>query len=403
MKEEPTLNTEQSKPTLPAFVFNRFEFAGALGDLGTMLPLVIALIIINGMNAVNVLIPIGVFYLISGLYFKVTCPVQPMKIISAYAIAMGLTPLQITSASLWMGIFTLLLGITGLIHLIGRYTPTSTVRGVQLAGGILLMIKGVQFIIQPDPNLVVQSVASINVGIIIGIIGIVITFILLDNRKIPAAVIVVFGGILAGLFMGKPLKADDIQVGFYLPSFMPYGIPSWSDLLLIVPIVVLPQIPMTIGNACIAQVDTTRQLFGNRAEKMSYRSISNSQGIANILAFFFGGIPMCHGAGGAAAHYFFGARTGGANLMIGTIFVVLGVFFGKSAMALFGLLPGAVLGVLLFFAGSQLAIMIQDLKDKKEIFVAVTMLGITLASNLAVAFICGLILAHALKTQKIKL
>ncbi len=401
MQPKPEEAHKEETPT-KTFAFNRLEFAGSLGDLGTVLPLVIALIIINGMNAVNVLITIGAFYIISGLYFKVTVPVQPMKIIAAYAIAMGLTPLQIASASLWMGIFTLILGITGLIHLIGRYTPKSTVRGVQLAGGILLMVKGLQYIIQPDPNLAVQSVASINTGIIIGIIGIVFTFLFLENKTIPAAVIIVFGGILTGFLIGKPVKAEEVQIGFYLPEFMPYGIPTWSDLLLIIPIVVLPQIPMTIGNAVIAQVDTTRQLFGKRADKMSYRSISNSQGIADIFSFFWGGIPMCHGAGGAAAHYFFGARTGGANLMIGLIFVVLGLFFGKSATAFFNLLPGAVLGVLLFFAGSQLAIMVQDLKDKKEIFVAVTMLGITLASNLAVAFICGIILAYALKSEKIK-
>ncbi len=385
-----------------AFIFNRLEFAGSLGDLGTMLPLVIAMIIINGMNAVNVLITIGIFYIISGLYFKVTVPVQPMKIISAYAIAMGLSPLQIASASLWMGIFTLILGVTGLIHLIGKYTPKSTVRGVQLAGGILLMVKGLQYIIQPDPNLSIHSIASINTGILIGIIGVIITFLFLENRKIPAAVLVVVGGILIGFIIGKPIKTEELQIGFHLPSFMPYGMPTLNDLLLIIPLVVLPQIPMTIGNAVIAQVDTTKQLFGDRSKKMTYRSISNSQGIADILSFFWGGIPMCHGAGGAAAHYFFGARTGGANLMIGAIFLAFGLFFGKSATAFFNILPMSVLGVLLFFAGCQLAIMIQDLKDKKEIFVAIVMLGITLASNLAVAFIIGIILAHALKSDKVK-
>lgn len=399
--QKPSIKSEETKTT--AFAFNRLEFSGSLGDLGTMLPLVIALIVINGMNAVNVLIVIGLFYVFSGLYFKVTCPVQPMKIIAAYAIAMGLSPLQIISAGLWMGVVTLLLGITGLIHIIGRYTPVSTIRGVQLAGGILLMVKGIECIILPDSNLAVQSVAFINTGIIIGIIGVVVTFLLLENKKIPAAVIVVFGGILIGFLIGKPLKADDIQIGFYIPLLMPYGIPTLNDLLLIIPLVVLPQIPMTIGNACIAQVDTTKQLFGSRSEKMSYRSISNSQGIANIFGFFFGGIPMCHGAGGAAAHYFFGARTGGANLMIGFIFLILGLFFGKSAMALFSLIPAAILGVLLFFAGLQLAIMIQDLKDKKDFFVVLAMLGITLASNLAAAFICGIILAYALKSQRIKI
>ena len=319
------------------FIFNRVEFAGSLGDLGTMLPLVIALIVVNGMNAVNVLITIGIFYIISGLYFKVTVPVQPMKIISAYAIAMGLTPLQIVSASLWMGIFILLLGVTGLIHLIGKYTPKSTVRGVQLAGGTLLMVKGLQFIIQPDPNLAIQSIFSINIGIFIGILGVIITFLFLENKKIPAAVLVVFGGILVGILIGKPIKTEEIEIGLNLPSFMPYGMSTWNDLLLIIPLVVLPQIPMTIGNAVIAQVETSKQLFGDRAKKMSYRSISNSQGIASIVSFFWGGIPMCHGAGGTAAHYFFGARTAGANLMIGGIFLGFGLFFGKTAIVYYNI------------------------------------------------------------------
>ena len=66
-------------------------------------------------------------------------------------------------------------------------------------------------------------------------------------------------------------------------------------------------------------------------------------------------------------------------------------------------MPLSVLGVLLFFAGCQLAIMIQDLKEKREIFVVISMLGITLASNLAVAFIIGIILAYALEKYKVKI
>ncbi len=393
---------EKNYSTEKNFIFSRVEFAGSLGDLGTMLPLLIALIVINGMNAVNVLVIIGLFYIISGLYFKVTVPVQPMKIISAYAIAMGLTPLQIASASLWMGILTLILGITGLIHLIGERVSKSVVRGVQLAGGVLLMTKGLQFIVQPDTNFTITSIFSINLSIIIGIIAVILTLLFVENKKIPAAVIVVFGGMIIGYFFGKPISFSEIPLGFYLPTFLPYGMPTLNDLIMVIPLVVLPQIPMTIGNAVIAQVDTSKELFGERARRMNYRSISNSQGIADILAFFWGGIPMCHGAGGAAAHYFFGARTGGANLMIGTIFLILGLFFGKGATALFNLLPMAVLGVLLFFAGSQLALMIKDLKDKKDFFISITILGLTLVLNLAVAFICGIILSYALKSDKIK-
>ena len=45
-----------------------------------------------------------------------------------------------------------------------------------------------------------------------------------------------------------------------------------------------------------------------------------------------------------------------------------------------------VLGVLLFFAGIQLALTIQDVESRSHLFVIVVMLGITLAANLAWAF-----------------
>jgi SulP family sulfate permease len=61
----------------------------------------------------------------------------------------------------------------------------------------------------------------------------------------------------------------------------------------------------------------------------------------------------------------------------------------------------SVLGVLLIFAGSQLALTIIDMKERKDLFVALVMLGITLASNLAIGFVVGLAVAYALKSEKL--
>ncbi len=163
------------KSTFPTFIFNRLEFSGSLGDLGTLLPITIAMIVLNGLNVTNVMVTIGLFYVIAGIYFKVPVPVQPMKVIGAYAIAVGLTPTQIISASLWMGICVLFMGTTGLIHIIGKHTPKSTIRGVQLGVGIILMIKGLGFMIKPDPNLAIQALGPVNMGIILGIIGMAFT------------------------------------------------------------------------------------------------------------------------------------------------------------------------------------------------------------------------------------
>lgn len=88
--------------------------------------------------------------------------------------------------------------------------------------------------------------------------------------------------------------------------------------------------------------------------------------------------------------------------MIGAIFLVLALLFGAGALSIIYLLPLSVLGILLVFAGSQLALMIKDMKERADLFVVIIMLGITLATNLAVAFIAGIVIAYAFKTGKLK-
>ena len=390
-----------NKQELPIYRFDRMEFAGSLGDLGTMLPLAIGMIVLNKLHATNVFILVGFFYIAAGYYFKVTTPVQPMKVIGAYAIAVGLTPTQIVASSLWMGIFVLVLGTTGLIQTIGKYTPKSTVRGVQLGVGVVLMVKGLKLMILPDPNLAIQALGPISMSIILGTAGLVLTLLLLDNKRLPAALVIIIIGIVLGIFIGKPLRAEAFNWSIHFPKLIPYGWPSLDDFLWVLPVLVLPQIPMTIGNAIISNTDVMHEYFGERAHRATYRSVSNSQGLADIVSFFLGGIPMCHGAGGLAAHYRFGARTAGANLIIGGIFVLLALIFGENMVAILNLLPFSLLGVLLVFAGLQLALMIQDVEDRKDLFVVLLMLGIALASNLAVAFIAGIIVAYALKSDKL--
>ena len=62
----------ESKKTFPSYVFNRLEFSGSLGDLGALLPIAIAMIVLNGLDATNVMVTVGLFYIVAGLYFKVS-------------------------------------------------------------------------------------------------------------------------------------------------------------------------------------------------------------------------------------------------------------------------------------------------------------------------------------------
>ena len=395
------------------YLFNRMELAGSFGDLGTLLPIAIGMIVVNGLNPTGLLFVVGAYYILSGMYYGVTVPVQPMKVIGAYSIAMALTPGVITASGLLMGIFLLLIGITGAIHIIGKYTPKAVVRGVQVAVGTLLMVQGFKFMLgiskyqemrnAAEPYLNVQAIGPIHIGIILGIVGSVITFLLLENKRIPAALVVIIGGILVGVFLGKHEGFENLRVGIHLPSVLPFGMPTLKDFSFALFVLVFPQIPMTIGNAVIANADLSKEYFGEQSKKVSYRALSNSMGIALLGSFLFGGMPVCHGAGGLAAHYRFGARTAGSNIIIGVIFMILAVMFGIHALAIIYLIPMSVLGILLIFAGSQLCLMIKDMKDTIDLFVVIIMLGITLATNLAAAFITGIIVSYAFKTGKLKI
>jgi len=388
------------------------ELAGSLGDLGTLLPIAIGMILINGLSPSGLFFAVGLFYILSGMYYGITVPVQPMKVIGAYAIAMSLTASQVMASSLLIGIFLLIIGATGAITLIGRFIPVAVIRGVQVSTGTLLMAQGVKFMIgtskfqlikkAAEPFLNLQAVGVIPIGIIIGVFGGIITLLLLDNRKLPAGLVVVLGGISLGIVMGTHEGLNKVAFGFALPSLLPFGIPKSADFGFALLVLVLPQIPMTIGNAVVANTDLSWQYFGEDSKRVTYRSSCISMAFANFLSFLVGGMPMCHGAGGLAAHYRFGARTAGSNLMIGFIFIALALFFGVHSLSLVYLVPMAVLGVLLLFAGSQLALTMIDMRERKDLFVVLIMLGITLASNLAAGFIAGIAVSYALKSERLK-
>jgi len=395
----------------PKYRFNRLEFSGSLGDLGTLLPLALGLILVNGLSANGVFVSVGLFFIFSGLYFGVTVPIQPMKVISAYAIATAMTASQITASGYLIGLVLLIIGATGAITVIGRYIPKSVVRGVQLSTGTLLMVEGIKFMMgttrlqmlrqAAEPYLSIASVGPIPIGIIIGIVGGALTLLLLDNKKFPAGLVVVFGGITLGLIFGIREGLDKITPGIHLPQFLPLGWPTKADFTFALFALVLPQIPMTLGNAVMAYADLSKDYFGDSSKKVTYKSACISMALANFVSSTIGGMPLCHGAGGLAAHYRFGARTAGSNLMIGAIFVILAVVLGNESLAVIYLLPLSVLGILLLFAGSQLALTIMDLENRKDFFVVLFMLGITFASNLAAGFVVGIVVAWVLKAKNL--
>jgi SulP family sulfate permease len=393
------------------YLFNRLEFAGALGDLGTLIPLAIGLILINGLSPTGLFLSVGLFYIFSGMYYGATVPVQPMKVIGAYAITTGMSASQITASGFLMGLVLFIIGATGVMDLIGRYIPKPVVRGVQLSTGTLLMVGGVKLMLgtskfqilnqTAEPYLIIQSIGWIPIGIVIGIAAGVLTLLLLENKILPAAIIIVSGGLIFGLAFGTHEGLEYLKIGINLPGYLPYGWPTTADFTFALLALVLPQIPMTLGNAVMAYADLSEEYFGEQSKKITYKASCISMALANFFSSTIGGMPLCHGAGGLAAHYRFGARTAGSNLMIGVIFAALAVLLGRHSLAIIYLIPLSVLGVLLLFAGSQLALTVLDINHRKEFFVCLIILGITLATNLAAGFITGIAVAYLLKLKQL--
>ena len=407
------------------FKFNRLELAGSLGDLGTLLPIAIALVLVSGLDPLGVFLSVGVFYVLTGLYFGVTVPVQPMKVIGAYAIAKAMQAPEILSAGLLMAVCLAIVGLTGAIEGIRRCTPKAVVRGIQLSTGVLLINAGVQFMLGTtalqkaeglaEPALAWQAlgpiaigpipIGPIPIGLIIGGIGVLATLWFLNSKRFPAGLIVVCGGAVLGLLLGTHAELRGVQLGFNLPQFLPIRFPQDTDVTAVFTFallaLVLPQIPMTIGNAVFAYTDLSREYFAERSARVTNRAVCLSMALANLVSFCLGGMPLCHGAGGLAAHHRFGARTAGSNLMIGAIFIVLALTLGPHIVDVLSVLPLSILGVLLVFAGCELAIAVRDLDSRKDYFVVMLMLGITLAANLAAGFIVGIVVAHLLRWRRL--
>lgn len=390
--------------------FNRMELAGSLGDLGTLLPITIGMIVVNGMSAVGTFYVIGLFYILAGVYFRIPVAVQPMKVIGAYAIATAMPPAQIAGSTLLISVFLAIIALTGAARWIGKAVPKAVVRGVQLSTGILLMRQGILFIIgtssfqqlsgAAEPYFAIQQFGPLPLGLLIGIVGLTLTFLLLNSKRYPAGIAVIGLGLAAGILFGDHSALLQISPGFHVPLLLPFGFPDIDAFTVALFVLTLPQIPMTIGNAVVATADLSKEYFSESASRVTYTSTTLSMACASAASFLCGSIPLCHGAGGLAAHYRFGARTHGSNLIIGGFFLVLAVIFGPQAITLLHLLPMSILGVLLAFAGGQLSLTILDMKNRNDMFVVLTMLGITLAANLAWAFPAGIILSLALRSEK---
>ena len=389
-----------------ALRFDRVELAGAFGDLGTLLPIVVGMILINKLSPSTVLLAFGLFYIATGYYYRLPVPVQPLKAVGAIAIAYPalITEPVIGASGIIFGALLLLFALTGIVDKLAKLFTQPVVRGIQLSLGLVFLKKGIELIVSPQVflNGLPGRFAEYHINLIIGIVVFALVLGLLDNKKFPAALVALAAGIISGFALGG-FNAEALSIG---PTRMQVIFPSLPDFWTAFIMLILPQIPLTIGNACVGTADTCCTLFpqSSSLSKSKAGKFALTMGIANFPAGFFGAVPMCHGTGGLAAHYRFGARTGGAPVMIGAILVVMALAFGEFGFALLAMIPNSVLGVLLVFAGLELCPLVRSLKGNEEYFVALLITGIALAvPNMAWAFGIGIAVDLFIRKLRIKI
>jgi MFS superfamily sulfate permease-like transporter len=373
-KKQEMINTEKHSAT----GFRRFmwDVSGAFGDIGVLLPLAIALIAQNGFNPTVLFLMAGLFYICSAWYFRITMPVQPLKAMSAIAIATGLSYTVINTGGIIMGIILILISITGLSVRLGNIFPVSVVRGIQLGLGLIL-IKASFNLIGIDPSLASAA----------GLILILSIFVL---KSIPALIPILS---IAVIMVLKNTGGIEIGLVHFIPK-----LPEPDSLWTAFNMLVLPQIALTFGNAIVATKATGKILYGKRAEKLNFKNIPMSMGIANIVSGIMGGAPMCHGSGGLTAHNKFGATSERSGYIIGATLIALALLFGNSVLAIVSAFPKGILGVLLCYVGIQHSFFIKDIMpDKVSVFIALTV-AITgfMTHNLTIGFLTGIIIHYCL-------
>jgi len=360
---------------IKSFEFNLRELAGSMGDFGTLLPLAIGYIAVCGLEPSGLLIMIGLANIVSGIVYKLPMPIEPMKVIAVVAIAQQWTPSMVYASGFAMGIFWLIFSLTGLIKWIEKFTPNSVIKGIQFTLGVLLAI---------------EAFKMISNDWIIGIISILIVLILKNNRYAPAAIVLMAGGFLMVYFESHFQNIS--MPSFTLPQFTTF---KMNELWQVLFLAGFAQIPLTITNATLATSTLISHYWPEKP--VSTQKLSWNQGIMNTFLPFFGGIPLCHGAGGLASQYYFGARTGGTNIIEGLIEICLGLFFSASIVGIFTFFPMAIIGGMMFLVGIELTKFAWSAKFNIDVIPLVITVIIALLTNMAIGFISGIIIHYLIK------
>jgi len=361
------------------------DATGAMADLGVFVPLAAALILVNGLDAGALFVCAGLLVMGAGLAFKIPFPVQPLKALTAVAIARGLSPDVIHAAGLELAAFLLVLSIGHVADVVARVFVKPVIRALQLGVGVLLVITAVKLVADPPE---VFSAPPPPWPLILALVAFVGVAVAAHRRSYVVALVLFAGGLIATLAGAQP---DLSSPALTLPSV---HLPPASAFGTAFILLVVPQLPLTFGNAVVAVNDLAHEYFGPAARRVTPSRVCLSAGIGNTVSALLGGMPMCHGAGGLTAHVRLGARTARMNLWLGGVFLTLGLFFAAQIPVILGVLPVSVLAAFLAYAGLRHTWLVSDLRGG-SLAIAVVAGGLgAWYGNLAITAALALALEH---------
>lgn len=373
--------------SMPRIRFDRNEWSGAFGDMGTDLPLLVGMILAARLDPASVLTVFGLMQILTALLYRMPMPVQPLKAMAALVISQKLPQEVLYGGGLAIGVVMLGLTVSGLIEWVARVVPKPVVRGIQLGLGLQLAGIALRDYVQSDGM----------GGWLLAGLGFVVAVWFYGDRKVPAALILVLLGAAYALIVKLNPAMLWQAAALRLPKV---HVPAWTDVWTGFLVLALPQLPLSIANSVLATRQLVEDLFPQRP--IGVRRIGLTYSLMNLVNPWCGGVPTCHGSGGMAGHYAFGGRTGGSVVIYGSLFLILGLFFSPGFDRVVHVFPLPMLGVLLLFEALTLVVLLRDLGANRADFAIAGLVGLA-AVYLPYGYFVGLVtgtLLHRLAARR---
>ena len=395
------------------------EISGSVGDLGTFIPLAVALARQNAIALSPALFWAGFANVVTGFLWDVPCAVQPMKAISAVAISHELSKLQVTTAGIGMGILMVFLSVTKGIEVVNWLVPTPVCSGIQMGVGINLAVRGLQMIQELSWW---DQLDCITLALIVGMLCL---YALREPDILATTTTTTTTSATSTLqnydesaasptsnvsSKNQPTSTPPFAVGLYL-----FGLgvllalvhmfqhrddavvnqttdtsqSSWFSAVVVWALKdatfedwkqgllqgALPQLPLTTLNSVVSVCALAHSLYPEKRKRtvastpsssastlmadavISRREVSWSVGLMNLILCPLGAMPCCHGVGGLAGQHKFGARHGASVVFLGLAKMITALLLGRSILRVLESLPSSILGLMLVVCGHELAVM----------------------------------------------